>query len=83
MYLRVGDTIINTDHVVAAKVAEAAPERTDEQTGETLPATPMRVELLMTAGTRTGSGAVTVELDGERAEAFLAALPTYEPVREE
>lgn len=93
MYLRLGDTIINTDNIVEARVSPATPAGTDEETGEEYRATVTTVEIVTTAITseyadggdlpefrHTRIFPRTIMLAGDEAEKFLAALPVYEPV---
>lgn len=79
MFVRCGDTIVNTDQVVEI-VVWTAEEREDGRA---------RVEITTTAVTYDEIGysdlsvvtkPYTIDLRGEAAEKFLAALPVYEPV---
>lgn len=95
MYIRIGNRIINADHIVEVWVSPGSPARQDEETGEALQATPVSVEIATTAvhgdyddGDIPRSAHYwlrphTIALTGDEAEMFLAALPVYEPGREE
>ena len=95
MYLRLGDTIINTENIVEATVYSATPAGVDEYTGEEYRATVTTVEIVTTAITseyddggdlpefrHTRILPHTISLAGNDAEKFLTALPVYEPVME-
>lgn len=76
MFLRIKDRVINSGHIVEARIIQSGTER-------------MRVEIVTTAtdwiplNTEVTINPYTIRLSGEEAELFLAALPVYEPVVEE
>lgn len=93
MFVRIGSRVLNTDAIVQATIIEALPEREDEETGETLRAIPLRVDVITTASTSTYDDGgdfpefkhtdyhpYCITLWAEDAEKFLTALPVYEPV---
>lgn len=82
MYIRVGRRIINTDNLVDAEVYEAgealSPHRAEYAERRTVVLTMVGV----IADYQGLQGPRSIWLEGPDADAFLAALPVYEPVPE-